>query len=125
MVKLLMRQHQLLKYLVGGGLSAVIDIGLLQGLLWLGAPLVVAVSAGFLGGLAFNFLFHAHLTFQRGAGRATFVRYLCVVAANYVLTLLCVSASVSLSGSPLPGKLLALVLVAANGYLLGKRWIFR
>jgi putative flippase GtrA len=125
MRELMLRQRQLLTYLVGGGASAAIDVGLLQGLLWCGAPFLVAVSAGFIAGLVFNFLFHAHLTFQRGTSRAVLARYLTVVGANYLLTLLCTAASLQLLGWPLPGKLLALVLVAINGYLLGKHWIFK
>lgn len=119
------RQRQLLTYLGGGLASAAIDVGLMQALLLLGASLAAAVSLGFLAGLAFNFLFHARITFKRAAGGANLARYLAVVGANYLLTLLCVALSARLLEQPLPGKLIALGLVAVNGYLLGKHWIFR
>jgi len=125
MRELLLRQRQLLTYLVGGGASAAIDVGLMQLLLWQGLPLVAAVSIGYVAGLLFNFLYHAHLTFRQGANRAAFARYLTVVAANYGLTLLCTAASMQLVQWALPGKIVALVLVAINGFLLGKFWIFK
>jgi hypothetical protein len=37
----------------------------------------------------------------------------------------CVALSVSLLDSPLAGKLASLPLVALNGYVLGKYWIFK
>lgn len=125
MRELLLRQRQVLTYLVGGGASAAIDVGLMQGLLWAGMPLLAAVSLSFIAGLLFNFAFHSNLTFQRSASRATFGRYIAVVALNYVLTVFITGASVHWLGQPLPGKLLALCLVAVNGYLLGKYWIFK
>jgi putative flippase GtrA len=125
MRELMLRQRQLVTYLAGGVLSALIDVGLMQGMLWLGMPLVASVSAGFLAGLLFNFMFHAHVTFQQGPSGATLLRYLVVVGLNYLLTLACVALSVHLTGMALPGKLLSLGVVAANGFTLGKRWVFK
>lgn len=124
MRELLLRQRQLATYLAGGVLSALIDIGLMQGALWMDVPLVAAVSVGFLAGLLFNFLFHAHITFQQAPTGAALARYLTVVGFNYLLTLGCVALSVQLAGLALPGKLLSLLLVAAIGFTLGKRWVF-
>lgn len=117
--------RQFLVYLGGGVLSALADIGLMQLLLGAGLPLVLATSAGFAAGLLVNYAFHARITFGQLAGRASFLRYLCVVAANYLLTLALVGAGQHLLGSPLAGKLLSLPLVALNGFLLGKFWIFK
>jgi putative flippase GtrA len=125
MRELMLRQRQLVTYLAGGALSALIDVGLMQGMLWLGMPLVASVSAGFLAGLLFNFLFHAHVTFQHGPSGAALLRYLAVVGLNYLITLACVALSVHFSGMALPGKLLSLGVVAANGFALGKHWIFK
>lgn len=123
-LQLMQRQRQLATYLAGGVLSAAIDIGLMQGALWMEVPLVAAVTAGFLAGLLFNFLFHAHVTFQQAPSGAALARYLTVVGGNYLLTLGCVALSVQLAGMALPGKLVSLVLVAAIGFTLGKRWVF-
>lgn len=111
-------------YLVGGVLSAAVDIGMLKLLLVLGWPVVAATSAAFLAGLLVNFSFHARLTFGK-VGTAVFGRYLCMVALNYALTLACVGIFDALWQQALLGKVLSLPLAAANGFLLGKRWVFR
>lgn len=123
MIKLLRQHQQFLVYLVGGVLSAAIDVGLMQLLIGAGMPSLLAVSAGFVAGFLFNYSFHARLTF-RHASRAAFVRYMLLVGANYLLTLAIVALALRLADSALAGKLIALPLVAINGYLLGKRWVF-
>lgn len=117
--------RQFLVYVGGGVLCALIDIGLMQWLLHLGVHLVAASSAGFGAGLAVNYAFHAKVTFSTFAGGRSFARYLCVVAVNYLLTIALVSLAQALVGSPLAGKIVSLPLVAVNGYLLGRYWIFK
>lgn len=116
---------QWLLYLVGGVLSAVVDVGLLQLLLSGGCALVLATAGGFLAGLLLNFTFHARYTFGTLYSGATLARYLCVVAGNYLLTLACVGAADTLLHLAVLGKLASLPLVAASGFLLGKHWVFR
>jgi putative flippase GtrA len=118
-------RRQFLLYLAGGVLCALIDVGLMQWLLGRGAAPLAATSAGFGAGLLVNYAFHAKLTFASMAGARSFTRYLCIVALNYLLTLAMVALAQALLGSALAGKLLSLPLVAGNGYLLGKYWIFR
>lgn len=119
-----LRQHgQFLVYLIGGGLSAVIDVGLMQLLIYGGMQELLAVTLAFVAGFLFNYSFHARVTFSH-ASRAAFVRYLLLVGANYLLTMLVVALAMRLADSALAGKLVALVLVAINGYLLGKHWVF-
>ncbi|MES2901286.1 MAG: GtrA family protein [Pseudomonadota bacterium] len=125
MRELVARHRQLLTYLTGGVLSALLDVGLMQLLIVQGVNYVWATTAGFITGLLFNFAFHARMTFAAPMRGATFVRYLCVVGMNYLLTLACVSASVELAGMAVIGKLASLPLVAAIGFVLGKRWIFK
>jgi putative flippase GtrA len=125
LLRLLRSRRQLLTYLLGGVLSALIDVGLMQLLIWSGSGHVAAASAGFAAGLMFNYLFHAGVTFTAAPSGASLARYLTVVAANYLLTLACVSLAVHLGLAAVAGKLVSLPLVAANGYVLGKRWIFR
>ncbi len=121
----LARHRQLLTYLFGGVLSALIDVGLMQLLIWQGVHHIPAASAGFVTGLLFNFAYHARMTFAAPMSRASFARYLCVVGINYLLTLACVEAAVQLAGLPVVGKVASLPLVAASGFVLGKRWIFK
>ena len=116
---------QFVVYVAGGVLSALVDIGIMQLLIGAGLPVVAAASTGFACGLLLNYAFHARVTFGQLASRHTFGRYLCLVAANYLLTIVLVSLGQWLAGSPLLGKLVSLPVVALNGYLLGKLWVFR
>jgi putative flippase GtrA len=117
--------RQIATYIAGGVLCALVDIGLMQVLLRAGAHFTGATTAGFLAGLLVNYAFHSRVTFDTAATASSFARYLCVVGLNYLLTMGCVSMAVALAGMPLAGKILSLPLIAANGYLLSKFWIFR
>ncbi|WP_229207482.1 MULTISPECIES: GtrA family protein [unclassified Duganella] len=123
MIDLLRPPRQFVLYLIGGVLSAALDVGLMQLLIIGGMAQLLAVSLGFIAGFLFNYSFHARLTF-RHASRTAFVRYILLVGANYLLTMAIVALALGLGGSALAGKLVALPLVAANGYLLGKHWVF-
>lgn len=125
MLELLTRQRQFLLYLVGGVASALIDVGLMQFLIVSGVDFVAATSAGFVAGLVFNYSYHAFVTFTAPPSGRSMGRYLAVVALNYVFTLGCVALAVHLTGTALIGKLVALPLVAVNGFILGKHWIFK
>lgn len=124
MRELLARQRQFLLYLAGGVASALIDVGLMQFLIHGGAGYVAATTAGFIAGLLFNYGYHAAVTFTTPPSGRSLARYLAVVALNYCFTLACVALSVRFAGVAVIGKLLALPLVAVNGFILGKRWIF-
>ena len=125
MLELLSRQRQFLLYLVGGVASALIDVGLMQFLIYSGVDYVTATSAGFIAGLVFNYVYHATVTFTAPPSRRSMGRYLAVVAMNYLFTLACVALAVHLTGLAVVGKLLSLPLVAINGFILGKHWIFK
>jgi putative flippase GtrA len=125
MRKLLGHSRQFGVYIIGGVLCALVDIGLMQLLLGAGAHFASATSAGFIAGLLVNYAFHSRVTFTAAATPANFARYMCVVGMNYLLTMACVALAVSLAGMPLAGKIFSLPLVALNGYLLGKYWIFK
>jgi len=118
-------QRQFAIFVAGGLLCAALDVGLMQLLLRAGAGAPAAATAGFLASLLLNYAFHSRVTFDAAASAAGFKRYLCVVGINYLLTLGCVSVGAHLLGMPLAGKLVSLPLVAVNGYLLSKHWIFR
>jgi putative flippase GtrA len=117
--------RQFVVYVGGGVICALVDVGLMQLLLHAGLHFTAAASAGFAAGLLVNFAFHSRVTFNAAASRQNFARYLAVVAANYLLTMACVALAQATIDNPLAGKLLSLPLVAVNGYLLGKYWIFR
>lgn len=125
MLEFLRRRQQFMVFVAGGVLCALIDIGLMQALIGSGADYRLATSAGFAAGLLVNYAFHAKLTFQTTATSFNFARFLCVVAVNYLITMACVSISVTLADSALAGKLVSLPIVAVNGFLLSKYWIFK
>lgn len=125
MLELLSRQRQFLLYLAGGVASALIDVGLMQFLIYSGVDYVTATSIGFVAGLVFNYGYHATVTFTARPSGRSMGRYLAVVAMNYLFTLACVALSVHLLGLAVVGKLLSLPLVAINGFILGKHWIFK
>lgn len=122
-------QKSFLVYVTGGVLSAAIDIGAMKLLLNGGLPTIPATTIAFVIGLLFNYGYHARVTFAQpgsaNAGAGSFARYLCVVAANYVVTIALVSLGDALLGSPVAGKLASLPVVAVVGYVLGKIWIFK
>lgn len=125
MHKLFAHWRQFAVYVSGGLLCALVDIGIMQALIGHGVHYASATTAGFAAGLLVNYAFHARVTFAAKASPASFMRYLCIVGVNYLLTLACVAVFEQLAGSPLAGKLLSLPLVAGNGYVLGKYWIFK
>jgi len=120
---LLRARGQFLVYLAGGVLSAAIDVGVMQLLIAGGMAALLATSIGFASGFLFNYAFHARVTFSH-ASRASFVRYICLVFINYLLTLAVVALFLRLGAGALAGKLVSLPLVAASGDLLGKHWVF-
>lgn len=139
-----LRQRQFLVFIGGGLLSSALDIAVLQCLLRadVGVSVAAATTSGFLAGLLLNYGFHARVTFgalHGSARQARFLRFLCVVGLNYLLTLACVGLALALAttvaagtgghvseaGAALAGKLVSLPVVACNGFLLSKYWIFR
>ena len=109
---------------VGFG-SALVDVASMQGLTVLGLNPFLAASGGFLVGLLVNFCFHARLTFQTRMKLSSFVRFLAVVGLNYLLTMACVALALQWIESALAGKVISLPLVAVNGFLLSRAWVFK
>ena len=63
----------------------------------MGFSVAAATSAGFATGLLLNYAFHARVTFGRLHSAGAFLRFLCVVALNYLLTIAFVSAALVLA----------------------------
>ena len=122
--------RQFMLFLAGGVGCALIDVGIMWWLIRLSAPPLLAATAGFLAGLVINFAFHTRVTFANTLSFASFVRFMAVVVLNYLLTLATISLAMQLvhsagADSALLGKIVALPLVALNGYWLSKHWIFK
>lgn len=125
MNKLFVNWRQFAVFVTGGWLCALVDVGLMQALAAAGMHFASATTAGFAAGLLVNYAFHSRVTFAAAATPVNFVRYLCVVGINYLLTMAFVSLSVAMLGNPLAGKLVSLPIVALNGFVLSKYWIFK
>ena len=72
-----------------------------------------------------NYAFHARVTFKNVTTVATFVRFMCLVALNYGVTIALVAMATHWFDYPLAGKLASLPVVAVNGFLIGKHWVFK
>lgn len=116
---------QFLVYIGGGLLCAALDISIMQLLIWLGINYLFATSVGFFLSFLVNYFYHAKLTFQSVSTPSSFAKFSVVVALNYLITLGCVYVAHTWFGAPLAGKILSLPVIAVNGFLLGKFWIFK
>ncbi len=118
-----MRQFAL--FIGVGGFCALIDVGLMQGLILLGLHHVLAASAGFAAGLVANFILHTRVTFRARYAHAVLVRFMSVVMANYLITIAFVAIFNDWLNMPVLGKVVSLPVVAVNGFLLSKYWVYR
>lgn len=116
---------QMMVFVLGGILSAAVDIGITVLLLRSSVAYPLAISIGFAAGLGINFLFHARVTFRALIEAASAARFLTVVALNYGITLAMVWLFHQVLGqSVLFGKVLSLPIVATVGFVLSRIWVF-
>lgn len=108
-----------------GCCCAALDVGLMRLLEHKGISFIISAPLGFAAGLILNFLLHAHLTFNAVYSYHMFVKFVVVVLMNFVLMMVCVTLSHFLTGMPLFGKILSLPLVAINGFLWSKYWVYK
>lgn len=117
--------RQFLLFIIGGSVSAIVDIGIMQLMISRGVGHVSSATGGFFFGLLVNYAFHARLTFRAVTTFPTFFRFLSVVGINYFITIAFVSLSFSMIGNALIGKIASLPVIAINGFLLSKHWVFK
>lgn len=94
----------------------------------IGAAYQIAVSCGYVAGVAFHFVANRNLTFKDADGHipSQLVKYAVVAAVNYVITLVVVGIAVEGFGlSPYLGVLAAVATTTFTGYALFARWVFR
>lgn len=118
-------KKQFLFYVMVGVLCALIDILTAKILVHFGAYYGIAISVGFALGLIVNYLLHAKITFQATSSHLTVMKFAVVVVINYAFTLLLSYFSVQVTGDFLIGKVLSLPVIAVNGFLLGRYWVFK
>jgi putative flippase GtrA len=121
-----MINRQFAIFIAGGVISALIDIGIMQLLILFGFDKILATSVGFFSGLLFNYMFHARMTFKSKSSVYILFRFLIVVSVNYLITITLVyCAYYFLHQSAMLGKIISLPIVALNGFLLSKYWVFK
>lgn len=117
--------RQFLVFVTGGLASATIDIGTLILLLHLKFETLPATTLGYIFGLTVNYLYHARLTFEAPKSFSSFIRFVVVVGLNYGLTIGFVFLAQLLEFNVVAGKLISLPVVAINGFILSKYWVFQ
>ena len=120
--------RQLLTYLVVGGLTVVVDIGLLALLReFYGVPLGVATTVAYCSAVLFNFLVNRTAMSVRGSRGLTqdALRYGSLVLANFVITFAVVTSAGHLSDRwYLVAKLAVVAASTPWNFLLYRYWIF-
>jgi len=114
-------------YLAVGGLSYLVDVGLLV-LLHSGAgtPLWLATTAGYWCSVVVNFSGNRLVLGRAGAPVSrSAVRYGVLLALNYGVTVVTVAGLASAGVEPVVAKTGCVVVLAVVNYLLYRRWVFR
>ena len=119
--------RQLFSYVVVGGLTVVVDIGLLALLReFFGVPLGVATTVAYCTTVVVNFLLNRTAMSSRGSRRLTqhALRYGSLVVANYVITLAVVTTAGHVGNSYLVVKLAVVAGSTSWNFLLYRHWVF-
>lgn len=117
--------RQFILFVVGGVFSALVDVGSMVLMLHAEIDALCAATFGFALGLAVNYLFHVRITFASRNTLSAASRFIIIVLANYVITLVFVFVAQFLDVSVIGAKIASLPVVAINGFLFSKFWVFR
>jgi len=118
--------RQFVIFVVGGGASAVVDVIVTWMMLTANANDALAVTVGFISGVALNFIYHTRVTFSARFTVGSATRFLTVLLFNYVLTLTIVFILKNTMGvETLIGKIISLPVIAVSGYIASRFWIFK
>jgi putative flippase GtrA len=113
------------KFVIVGMITALADIATMKTLLSMQIAAWICASMGFLVGLIVNYVLHTLFTFESRISFQRLGRFLIVILVNYSLTLVCVQVGLWSLDSAMLGKIISLPLVAVNGFLLSRFWVFR
>lgn len=121
------RLVQVVKFLVVGVASAVVDVGglwMLHGLLGVWLPLAAATS--FLASFVVNFGLNQRWTFQaqEAQTRAQLIRFTILVAANTLVTAVAVTAITGMGLQYLLAKLIVMGVLFVVNFVLLRVWVF-
>ena len=120
-------QRQLFYYLVVGGFTVVVDVGLLALLHeFYGVPLGVATTVAFCTAVMVNFLLNRTAMSSSGSWGLTrhALRYGSLVVANYVITLVVVTTAGHVGRRYLVAKVAVVAVSTGWNFLLYRYWVF-
>ena len=118
--------YSTVRYLVVGGLSFLLDLGLLT-LFYrgFGVPLALATGIGFWGSVLFNFTLQKRFAFEtRGATGRSLWRYGVLLAANSVIAIAVVTLFHSLGWGYVYGKVFVTAAQTVWNYFAYRSWVF-
>lgn len=117
------------RFVIVGGASVVVDAGLLWVLHGvLGMWLSPATALAFLAGFVVNFVLNRQWAFAAATSnsrlRHQFAKYLALVAANLLVTVLLVKALTTLGVMYLIAKVFTTAVLSTANYFISRKWIF-
>ena len=121
------KYHNVFKFIMSGGLAALIEYSVFLGLHHLGFFLVVANALSFCCGLGVSFTLNKHWVFShKKNGRKQFVMYTTLACINLVLGSGLILLFVKVWGlPPLVGKVCVMITIALWNYSIFQRIIFK
>lgn len=119
-------REKLTRFVIVGGTSAVIDVGLLALLREVGGlPIPVATTISFWTALVYNFSLNRAWSFDSDRVGTPFVRYLVVVGLNYLVTLAIVTGGDAAGVPYILAKLFAIGFGTLGTFVSYDRWVFK
>lgn len=118
------RIRRLVTFLGVGVASASVDAGVFSLLYALGVVAPAASAIGFLSAFAVNYSGNRALVFRVVHSRKMLVRYVLLVAMNFVLSTSIVAGLVAVNLQAHIAKLISMAVIALINYLLMSRWVF-
>ena len=119
-------RHSAVRYLIVGGLSFLVDFGLLVLLhQFLGWPVSLATAVAFLSSLVFNFIVQRKFSFDAGhKTHVSMIRYALLVVANTVASVVIVELLTPTVLGYMGGKIISTAAMTVWNYFLYRHWIF-
>ncbi|WP_433874333.1 GtrA family protein [Sinomonas atrocyanea] len=119
-------RSSLFRYLFIGGLSFLVDLGLLALCYQVfGLPLWVATGAGFWGSFFFNYFLQRHFSFGGGGSALGGVlRYSGLLVVNTLAVMGIVQFFEFVGAGYVVGKVVATILTTGWNYFIYKHWVF-
>jgi putative flippase GtrA len=117
--------HQLIRYILVGLITVVVDVGGLYVLVQLGTSVYIAATISFAASLCVNFLLSRIWTFNARLNTPyQIVLYATLVLVNYLFTLAAINVAQHYHIGYLEGKIAAVVITTCWNFLLYKYVIF-